>query len=143
MSQSQQTLVTVVSTLFASTVIQALLGYLGDRRKSRPQVAVDEQTVDVRVDAARLAGFGARIDSINRAHQTEVESLNHTIDNLKRGLADALERVERLEERVSAADARYREAVRYVRSLRGLLARAEPQLEVPPVPSLLEADLDY
>jgi hypothetical protein len=132
----------VVSTLFSTGVLTALIKYFSDRKLNRAKGIVAEQTIGTDVDTARLAILDRRLSLVEKAHDQEVEALQATIRNFKERLESALSRITLLEQRVEFEDSRYRAAVKYIRSLRLWIARHVPGVDPPAIPSALEADFD-
>lgn len=142
-------LVAVSSSLFSSAVLVAGINYVRDRKSIKAKGAVDEQTVELQVDAASLVNMDKRLGLVERAHDSERGALEATIGNLRQRLDEALKRLEGalnridvLEQRVEFEDHRYRAAIRYIRVLRGWIDRQVPGAQAPTVPAALETDFD-
>lgn len=132
----------IVSTLFSTGVLTALIKYVSDRKVNRARGVVAEQTIGTDVDTARLAILDRRLSLVEKAHDQEVEALQATIRNFKDRLESALSRITLLEQRVEFEDGRYRAAVKYIRSLRLWIARHVPGVDPPAIPPALETDFD-
>jgi hypothetical protein len=81
-----------------------------------------------------------RLGLVEKAHDAEVEALQETIKNLRDRLDAATGRITLLEQRIEFEDGRYREAIRYVRRLRGWIANHVPGVDPPTIPPALEVD---
>lgn len=134
--------VAAFSSVFSTAVIVAGINYVRDRRSLKARAAVDEQTVELQVDAASLALLGKRLDLVERAHDAERQSQEATINNLQRRLDLALSRIDVLEQRVQFEDNRYRAAIRYIRALRAWINRQVPGVDAPAIPAALEVDFN-
>lgn len=130
------------SGAFSTAVLVAGINYLRDFKSLKARGAIDEQTVELQVDAASLAILGKRLDLVERAHDTERQSQEATIIHLQKQLNAALVRIDVLENRVEFEDNRYRAAIRYIRALRAWISRQLPGVDPPAIPPTLEADFD-
>lgn len=134
--------VAAFSGAFSTAVLVAGINYLRDRKSIKARGAVDEQTVELQIDAAGLAILGRRLDLVERAHDSERQSQEATITYLQNRLESALVRIDVLEKRQQFEDHRYRAAIRYIRALRAWITHQVPGVEVPAIPADLEADFE-
>lgn len=98
-----------VATILVGIVgSSAAWGYLKDRRKARAEGDVATQTVEIEVEARRVANLEQRFGFAQRAWDDERESMTRRIVSLERDLA--------AERRDRAGDEqRHEEAVRRIR----------------------------
>lgn len=132
----------LASGAFSSAVLVAGVNYFRDRKSLKAKGAVDEQTVELQVNAANMVVLGKRLDLVERAHDAERQAQEATISSLQRRLDSALSRIDILEQRVEFEDNRYRAAIRYIRTLRAWISRQVPGIDAPPIPAALEADFN-
>lgn len=135
-------IVAVASGVFSSAVLAAGINYLRDHKSLKARGAVDEQTVELKVDAASMAVLSRRLDLVERAHDVERHAQEETIANLQLRLDSALSRIDVLEKRREFEDDRYRAAIRYIRALRTWISHQVPGVGAPAIPAALEADFD-
>lgn len=135
-------IVAAASGAFSSGVLIAGINYLRDRKSFKAKGAVDEQTVELQVNAASMAVLGKRLDLVERAHDVERHAQEATITNLQHALDSALARIGILEAKQEFEDNRYRAAIRYIRALRAWISHQVPTGNAPAIPSALEADFN-
>lgn len=109
----------------------AVVRYFVDRRDKKPERQVAQQTVSAQVEATGLANLERRLAAMERVHDQEIESLQSTIDNLRR-------RVVELEKNAG----QLRLAVSYIRTLRQWIDKSitDATVHPPAVPAGLELD---
>jgi hypothetical protein len=123
-------------------IILALIEYIRDRKSAKAKGAIDQRTVQTKVDDIGLANLDRRLTLLARAHDEENEARQGTINAVRADLGEALTRISELERRLEFIDARYRAAIRYIRALRTWITRQLPNHDAPPVPAALEAEFD-
>lgn len=133
------------SVFLAGTFIKPLLDFVLETRRDhakKSQVVVAESTAEDQIEQSRIQSFEARLNAIDHAHRLEADASASTINGFRTRLDDAEREVAELRDITEATTRRYRIAISYIRTLRTILVRVDPPLPVPPLPTLLEADVD-
>lgn len=133
------------SVFLAGTFVKPVLDFVLETRRDhakKSQIVVAESTAEDQIEQSRIQSFEARLTAIDHAHRLESDAALSTINGFRTRLDDAEREVAELRDITEASTRRYRIAISYIRTLRTILLRVEPPLPVPPLPVLLEADVD-
>lgn len=100
----------------------AILGYVRDRKKVKAEGTVAEQTVELKVDADRLANLEQRLDYTQKAFDAERASMQNQIRSLSTENENLRAELDRKDKKIDDLEARLERVQAEIHSLTGELA---------------------